>query len=698
MTISDPCQILQRVPELQDLIGDSKIRHAIESGDPFKIYRSLVLAKLFRRLPQHKDLLAMLTSQRRLFARGLKGTPALGTLNSVGFSFVGSDDRDTEGFYIALHAFVILFALPIVPLGSYLVQSTGEHQWRIFARVPLGIWGWLYTRGLAGAMVLLVLLGGGTSLHQASTQDLTILNGFSEPLSITHADQTTVVPAQGQTTINLKSGPQHIVASMARVGQVDVLNETIKPSGNTTFWNVAGATPLIMNEVVYYAGPNKPENMPPSKQQIYCGKRVIELDRIDYLFVDPPTSLKMNKHETTHTVTQLTVAKDAKLMGAEICTNWAFEQGEGKTISSAARTIAAMRNWNSAETGVALLTAWEQSSAAAISVLSAARKARPDLLDFERSYRDAMEVTGQVDALRKEYVERVRLKPQDPVAHYLLASITRGADGLKEMQDMLQRFPAYAPALASLSWRKVAHHDYAGAEADFKRLRTLAPQEATEFNETEMDALLGQHRVAEVKKLLQQALSDKKQEDQYPLATRMALVTRLAGGNSDDVLTSANFPEAPWLDLARLQVGLPALNTESARSNAAELIHALRDNPGKAIELASKKSQLNYLSSEYQYFLFSLAMRQKNQAIVNKMQLQLHISQQDRTLLQAYIDGAHADLDQGDLPPEVQIAATFFRSRNPQLPASEREQLRKLAFQTDLQPNLVRHALNNWPQ
>ncbi len=119
MTISDPSQILQRVPELHDLVGDSKIRHAIESGAPFKIYRSLVLAKLFRRLPQHKELLQMLTSQRRLFARGLKGSPSLGTINSVGFSFVGKDEQDVEGYHIALHAFVILFALPIIPLGSY---------------------------------------------------------------------------------------------------------------------------------------------------------------------------------------------------------------------------------------------------------------------------------------------------------------------------------------------------------------------------------------------------------------------------------------------------------------------------------------------------------------------------------------------------------------------------------------------------
>lgn len=708
MTISDPSQILQRVPELQDLIGDSKIRHAIESGDPFKIYRSLVLAKLFRRLPQHKDLLLMLTSQRRLFARGLKGTPALGTLNSVGFSFVGKDDHDTEGYYIALHAFVILFALPIVPLGSYLVQSTGEHQWRIFARVPLGIWGWLYTRGLASAMVLLVLLGGGTSLHQASTQDLTILNGFSEPLTITvtskatpgqsRPNQTTVVPAQGKTTMNIKSGQQHMVASMARVGQVDVLNSVIDTNDRLTIWNVAGAAPLVRNHVVYYPTFAKPDNLPPAKQEVYCGQRLIEFGHIDYLFVDPPSSMSMSKHESTHTVQQLTIITEAKVMGAETCINWAFSEGQEKSLAEAARIVAVINDWKVAYAWAAAMAAVQSSPEAAIGALRAARKAHPESIELERGYREVMQIFGKSESLRKEYLERIRQKPDDPTAQYLLASIIQGPSGLQAMQTVHQRFPDFVPALASLAWRKLAHRDFIGGGRDLQQLRKLSASEADSLTDLEVRSLLGQHRLADAHKLMQQVLSVNSKGNISAMGAQLALIAQQNGENRSDVLAALPFADDQSRDLARVYAGLAPLKATAGESILVQMVQAMRDNPGKAIELAEKNTPLAFLPNEQQAFLFGLAMAKKNQAVVNRLKILLQISQEDQNLLRAYIDGANVDLDQGDFPPEMQTVAIFFRSRNPQLPASEREQLRKLAFQTDLQPNLVRHALNNWPQ
>ena len=691
------------MPELQELIDDSKIRHAIESGDPFKIYRSLVLAKLFRRLPQHKALLQMLTSQRRLFARGLKGSPSLGTLNSVGFSFVGKDDHDIEGYYIALHAFVILFAIPIVPLGSYLVQSTGENQWRIFARVPLGIWGWLYTRGLASAMVLLVLLGAGTSLHQASTQDLTILNGFTEPLTITITGQstpgqTTVVPAQGKTTINIKSGVQHMVASMAKAGQVDVLNSTINTNDRLTIWNVAGAAPLVRNHVLYYPKYTKPENLPPAKQDVYCGQRLLEFGHIDYLFVDAPESVSMSKHESNRTVQQLAIITEDKTMGAEICLNWAFSQGQEKNLMEAARVVATINDWKIAPAWAAAMAAAPTSPDAAIAALQAARKAHPESIDLERGYREVMQTFGKSETLRKEYLERIRQKPDDPTAHYLLASIVQGPSGLQAMQTVHQRFPEYVPALLSLAWRKLAHRDFIGAGRDLQQLRKLSAEEANSVPEIELTSLLGQHRVADANKLLQEALRGDNKGNIITMGTHLALTAQQNGENRSDVLAALPFPDDQSRDLARVYVGLAPLKAGAKESPLMQMLLAMRDNPAKAIELAEKNTPLSFLPNEQQAFLFGLAMLKKNKTVVNRLKMLLQISQEDQDLMRAYIEGGNVDLNQGDFQPEMQTVAIFFRSRNLQLPADEREKLRKLAFQSDLQPNLVRHALNNWPQ
>ena len=75
MSISDPANLIHRIPELQALADDHKIRRAIETGDAFKVYRALLMANLFRRLPRHRDLITMLTNERRLFAKPILKAP-----------------------------------------------------------------------------------------------------------------------------------------------------------------------------------------------------------------------------------------------------------------------------------------------------------------------------------------------------------------------------------------------------------------------------------------------------------------------------------------------------------------------------------------------------------------------------------------------------------------------------------------------
>ena len=57
MSLKDPANLVQRIPELEVLAADPKIRRAIETGDPFKVYRALGWAKWLKRLPEERDTL-----------------------------------------------------------------------------------------------------------------------------------------------------------------------------------------------------------------------------------------------------------------------------------------------------------------------------------------------------------------------------------------------------------------------------------------------------------------------------------------------------------------------------------------------------------------------------------------------------------------------------------------------------------------
>src|SRR5215468_9313051 len=81
--IQDPSGLLERVPELRPLCEDARVRAAVEGGDPFAVYRALVIGRLTGRLRRHGEAVRSLVRNRRLFAKPMKSGsgPFLGTFN-----------------------------------------------------------------------------------------------------------------------------------------------------------------------------------------------------------------------------------------------------------------------------------------------------------------------------------------------------------------------------------------------------------------------------------------------------------------------------------------------------------------------------------------------------------------------------------------------------------------------------------------
>lgn len=708
MTISDPAQLLHRIPELEALSSDPRIGRAIESGDPFKVFRALMMARLLRRLPLHSALLRELTGQRRLFARPLKGTPSLGSINSVGFNFIGEAEPDTDGSHIALHAFVVLFKIPLIPLGAYVVKDTGNRSWQIYARAPLGIPGWLYTRGLATALVLLVGAGAVHSFETMGHQDLLILNGFEAPLTVALQGQNYTVPAQQRLNVTVKTGTLHASASSGNTS-IDTLDTSIASSGMLSIWNVAGATPLLRNTVVYTrdkaTGPE-----PDGAHTVYCGQRFIELADVRYQFVQPPATMSMSKHSNSVSVQQIEVASRPGSAGPTVCIAYLMDHGAASEGARLLAVLAELNHWSDQYGPGAIFATEAVSRRAALVLARRAVKARPDSLSLARSLQDLRQQNGEYDAMLAEHRQRAQAHPDSADEQYLYAALLSRQQGIDLLQQLHARFPEHALILRSLAWRKAGNGDAAGALQDLQRLHTLAPADAQRLLGAEARALLALNRGADALALLDAGARDDKDNNQVEHARDYALLARQLGSDKlrteggaqletrlhAERLGSSDYSRAR--DFQRICVGLSPLDPDSGKTPAIRLALALRAAPGEAMKLAPQVSRLQMagFTDSQRALVYGEAVRTGNAALIKSMEGMLSVSGADDLTLQRYLRGEAASIAGIDMDLDAQAAAMFIRSRNAALPAAERGALREQAARTELLHGAVHTALNEW--
>jgi hypothetical protein len=684
MSISDPANLIHRIPELQALADDHKIRRAIETGDSFKVYRALVMANVFRRLPRHRDLITMLTNERRLFAKPILKAPLSHQFNSIGFEFIGGSEHDTDGSYIATHALVILSKLSLIPLGSFIVKSKGKQKWQVLARVPLGIKGWLSTRGLAIGLATLVLSGAVLGYHSTHTQDIILLNGFDLPVLVTLDGENIKLPPQGIISTAVNTGHVRGTASVDKIGIIDDFDHNIVSNDGTTIWNIAGATPLLHPTIVSTKTGNnsEPKNVP----SVYCGKRFIELEM----------KLSINK------ITLAKTTSETGPVGIAMCIKYAQENAKEKTIAPALEALALIYEWSLSHTTNAIAAAKLISPAEAIRVATRAMQAKPGQTEYERIYQDLREEAGEHDALLQEYAERAKQQPDSASVQFLHASLLSGPAGVAAMQDISQQFPQDADILQSLVTRKMLHDDSSGAYRDLVRLRKLSPKHADRLLDTEVKILLAEHRGIEALQVLNNAVRDKAAEKRPDHAADFALVAKQINVKPDFWLKElpAKEKNADMLDFYRVRAGLRPLQTQDTQSAFVKLALALRNDPAEAMKISKRmnRHQLSYLATDQLSLLIGEAIRTKDEELVAKMEGMLPLSKAKTKLLEDFLMGEQVNLDELDIDLDIQSAARFIRSRNPQLTAKERAVLRNQAEKTDFLLGPVTTALHQWPQ
>lgn len=699
MSIIDPANLMQRVPELHALTDDPKISKAIASGDAFRVYRALVLARLLRRLPEHAALLEMLTSERRLFAKTEKSHVSLANFQSIGFNFVGKSEQESDDSFIALHAFVIFNSIPLVPLGAYVVKNGGGRQWRVFARVPLSVGAWLYSRSLAWIAVISILVGSAFLDRQFNTQQVLIVNGFDVPITVEFDHQAVNIAARNHRNLAVKVGKIQALAKAENGITIDQLNQTIVRSDRLSVWNIAGVAPLIMNTRVFGKDAGVEGNSHPS-EVTYCGQHFFELAHVRYVFEEWPATLSQDYAGQDVTLSQLTLPAGTAESSAMACVEYAFAHGIEKQIAKGVELIAELNNWSDSFLRPTVAAAKSVSTQEAKRVAQRIIQAKPDNLDVERIVQQIREDAGDREELLSEYAERVQDNPASATEQYLYASLFYGEQGLNKMQELAVRFPQDVAILRSLAWRKGVHGDYNGAVADIAKLRKLAPLQAASLLDVEVRALVAQRKPFDAMNRLNTAIRDKTASDRAGHAAELGVIASHSGTDAELYLRALPGDEANQLrlDFYRVRAGLKPLSVVSENHPAVQLAIAVRQSPDKALSLVKSVERiwLNDLGLDQVSLLYGEAVRVNDQQAQHILLPLMHLARWQQQRLREFVIGADVSLDDLDLHVDVQAASYFIRSRNAALPAAERAALRARAARTDYLRGVISVALNQW--
>ncbi|WP_224243455.1 hypothetical protein [Hyalangium gracile] len=702
--IQDPAGLLRRIPELKPLCEDPGVRVAVERGDPFRLYRALRWARWLGRLRSHRELIDSLLAQRRLFVRPIKSNPWLGTVNGFGATLLGSAEPDShDGTHIATHYVVALFAIPLLPLGAYVVRPAEggnmmSRGWSLFARVPLGLLPWLYSRTLALGVMALVVLGAARSFHASRNQDVRLINGFPKPLNVELAGRTQRVPARGMIILPaVPVGRQQGRAVTDDGIEVDALELEVSSGLEVFAWNIAGAAPVYRETVAY--GPRSSAPEPPDKPEIDCGRKVISLRSVDYAFREPPASMQLSKADGRITRTRIDVAPQEEGSNP-LCLVVLLEENRTAEAAAFLEVSARMSGWEPEATARALRIVLMTDPGAALRMGRAAIQSRPEEVELHRLYQWVAERTGQQEALVEEYRARAEAQPDSATAQYLHARLMPWREGARAMEQLAQRFPTDRYVLRSVTYNRWLAGDWRGTLEAWERLRSLDASDASGLVEAEATALVALGRRGEALALLKKLFEEAGPMNRSRTAELYARVARTEKGVAPDELIAAleggGSEEGSKQWLLRSRAELP---TQGAPDwPGLRLMSAVGRDPQAVVELAARleSPDLQQLSDAGWALAYGEAVRTGATASEKVLAQAYVVDDASLELFRRFVRGEAVSLQDAELEPELRAAACFVRSRNKALPAEERRRLLEQARKEDWFHGSVSEAIASW--
>jgi hypothetical protein len=701
VTVRDPAGLLGRIQELEPLCSDPGIRRAVESGDPFKVYRAIWWARRTGKLVAHRRTLDLLLRSRRAFAKPVKGKLFLGTFNSFGATLLGSAEEEPDGTRIATHHVVALFAVPLFPLGAYVVAG-GERKglstaWNVFARVPLSPFTWLWSRGVALALVAAVASAGASALWASRHHDVTIVNGLAVPVKARIGGATRDVAPGQRVAVNVPVGSHRAVAATAEGAEIEAFDLPVAAGGKTLLvWNVGGAAPVYRSSVEYFAKePPKTHQAP--RPTLHCGDRFVTVPSVDYPFVEPPSSISMPKGSSVVTHRHVGIVSKTEGPQAAWCIDALFDEGRYADALHVMEARGAAERWQRGDAMFAVRLAAAVGPADAERVARAIRAALPDDLLIERVYQNTLQAAGKGTELLAEYRRRAEAAPGSPVAAYLHVRLLDGSAQRDAAEAALARFPAAPELLRLVTSLRVEAEEHAAALEAYRALRAVSLEQAGQVLDDAAVALVALGRRDEARAELAAMFDALPPGDRGDAAALFARVAALDRAAAPDLLVRRLEEKGP-APLVRARAGLPvpapkqgeeplvmpALYALAAKDPAAALAKLGELPPIAPLQLDAGTWAL----------LFCEAARVRS-PVEQRLVPFAHVRPEHVDVLRRYVRGEAVVLPR--VPLEIRAAAAFVRSRGAALAADERARLVATARASDALAGCVTEAIARWP-
>jgi tetratricopeptide (TPR) repeat protein len=699
--ISDPTGILSRVPELEPLAEDPKVRKAIERGDLHRLYRVLWWANLLGRLRAHRETLKVLLARRRLFLLPIRSAPTLTTYNGCGATAYGHADPDPEDqTYILTHYFVLAL-VPLFPVRAYLVRdgerSGFRRSWSFIGKVPFGPITYLWNRFLALAVVAGVLAGVGSVWFSSRFHPVHLINGSGIPVRVTIGQDRVDLPPDAQKTVKPRVGKQHVRVTSADGSTIlEEADLALESGRNVVVFNVLGAAPVVYEHIFYGRPINDPHERRP---ELGCARSVLRYEKVDYAFREPPRSISLSEHSPGETRSHLTVVPG----GLKVCIGYLSSRNRRPEAAALSRRIAEVTQCSDglAASAAASLTEETDGLEKALAFLTAARAAHPEQIDVHRIYQFYASAAGHRAEVLAEYGRLHQANPQDPDLAYLLARMQRPAEATPLLEELVKSHPAHVWARRALVFNQLRLRHFEAALASWKTLRQLSHEPWERQVEPWAGAMVatGKGRAA---------LTELQEKFELPNADRPLLAgvyARVAGviGSDPEVLfhklDGESSESAAW---QRALGGLPVDHqgleqfSEGLREGI-PVIEAARIDAGGALALAVRaKDPARALEETTWALLYAEAFRQGDARAMHALEGTTRMSSQIARALRTFVESGTIEPALEDAAIEVTAAAEFVRSRKAGLPAPERARLLASAKEDDQLHGLVTAAIHGW--
>jgi tetratricopeptide (TPR) repeat protein len=690
---ADPLRLLESVPELELFLSDRRVRGGIERARPHDVYRALFWARLFGRFRAHREVLSRLLSDRRLFVGPMRGAPGMFTYNGVGLSVYGDSERKQDGAYIGTH-FIVFFFVPIFPLASYLMCQAGGNSYRFFGSAPFGVATWLWNRLMVLGVVGAVLFGLGTSIVSSRFADVEVVNGLPFPVTASVCGRETELEPQSHLTVTVSVGPCQLSARDPLGNVVDGLPVTLRAGRDLTAWNIAGAAPLYRETVVY--GPGTPR-----APDLYCGQSFVELDDVDFVFRDPPSSVSTSRAGSARR-THVAIAD----LGELFCMIELVSNAEREAGIRMGRAIVAGAGFEPvATTMTARNLAAMDAPDAALELLRQSRSRYPDDLALHLEYQAVMVGLGRRMETLEEY-RTLAATRSEGWAQYLAERLDASPGSVLRWRALAGRFPEEPRVVHALAVTECEAGNFVEGLAAFARAAAQDPDDALGRVALRAECLAAAGRTEEALSLVEEAFGVGNGFDRASLASLhrdlsallvpprpSALFERLSVDQRagwTEVYRGLSRDEIPASDVEALERPLPY--------GVVRILVAARTSPGRAFEGASglASGARSFLPTQLYAMLLGEAARLEAGATESLASGMPYGPDVGAAMVEYVRTGVEGDLVRS-LPRSVRAGLAFSRSRVLTATPDERAAALALAHELDAIPSWIPVAEQGWP-